>query len=142
MTERDQFTQAQVSSLLQPGEQIRNMAFVVKQPAMWIQMLLYMCCGWIVIIFMTKYYYAALTDRRLILVQTGMGFFRPKMENRAVTTIDLANVTAVSTSGFLNNKSFCFTMSDGTKDEYRIAPWAKFMSGQGRFLDEIKTLRG
>lgn len=141
MTERDNFVQQQVGPLLQPGEQIRNMAFVLKQPAMWIQMLLYMCCGWIIIIFMTKYYYAALTDRRLILVQTGMGFFNPKMENRAVSTIELANVQRITTSGFLNNKSFTLHMADGTKDEYRIAPWSKAMSGQGRWLDEIKALR-
>ncbi|MDQ3033636.1 MAG: hypothetical protein M3Y87_14555 [Myxococcota bacterium] len=142
MTPRDQFTQEQIASLLQPGEQIRNMAFVLKQPAMWIQMLLYMCCGWILILFLTKYYYAALTDRRLILVQTGMGFFSPKMENRAVTTIDLANVQSVTTGGFLNNRSFTFVMADGTKDEYRFAPWSKMMSGQGRWLEEIKTIRG
>lgn len=141
MTERDNFVQGQVASLLQPGEQIRNMVFVTKMPGLIVQIVLGVCCGWIPILFLTKYFYAALTDRRLILVQTGMGLFNPKMENRGVTSIDLASVQSITTSGFLNNKSFTLHMADGTKDEYRIAPWSKAMSGQGRWLDEVKALR-
>lgn len=141
MTERDQYVQSQVSSLLQPGEQIRNMAFVVKAPSILVQIMLMLVCGWILIFFMTKHYYAVLTDRRIIFLQTGMGLFSPKMENRGVHEVSLADVKSVSTSGFANNRSFALQLTNGTSDEYRIAPWSKAMSGQGRWLDEIAQLR-
>ena len=141
MTERDQYVQSQVSSLLQPGEQIRNMAFVVKAPSIMVQILLMMVCGWILIFFMTKHYYAVLTDRRLIFIQTGMGLFSPKMENRGVHEVSLGDVKNVTQSGFANNRSFALHLNSGTADEYRIAPWSKAMSGQGRWLDEIVQVR-
>ena len=141
MTERDQYAQSQVQALLQPGEQIRNMAFVVKAPSILVQILLMMVCGWILIFFMTKHYYAVLTDRRVIFVQTGMGFFHPKMENRGIHEISLADVKNVTQSGFANNRSFALHLTSGTTDEYRIPPWSKAMSGQSRWLDEVTQIR-
>lgn len=141
MTERDQYVQSQVSSLLQPGEQIRNMAFVVKAPSILVQILLVMVCGWILIFFMTKHYYAVLTDRRILFVRTGMGLFSPKMENRGVHEVALAEVKNVTTSGFANNRSFALHLANGGTDEYRIGPWSKAMSGQSRWLDEVSQLR-
>ncbi len=130
-----------MQSLLQPGEQIRNMAFILRAPGIMLQILLVMVCGWILIFLMTKHYYAVLTDRRLILIQTGMGFFSPKMENRGVTSFDLANVKGTSAGGIANNRSFTLEMADGTSETFRIAPWSKAMSGQSRFLGEVSTLR-
>ena len=63
MTERDQFIQAQVQGMLQPGEQIRGMAFVQRTPSIIVMML----CYW-AYFFMTTSYYAALTDRRILLI--------------------------------------------------------------------------
>ena len=140
MTERDQYVESQVASLLQPGEQVRNMAFVIKAPGIMLQILLMMVCGWILIFFMTKHYYAVLTDRRVIFIQTGMGFLSPKMENRGVHEIALSQVQKVTTSGIANNRSFTFHLGAG-EDTYRIAPWSKAMSGQGRWLDEIAQVR-
>ena len=141
MTERDQYTQQQIASVLVPGEQVRNMAIIRKMPGLMVQIALSICCGYVVIAMLTKHYYAVLTDRRLILVQTGMGFFNTKLENRGVTSIDLSQVQRVTEGGFLNNKAFTLHMADGTTDEYRVSPWSKAMEGQARWLDDIKNVR-
>ncbi|MCA9606468.1 MAG: hypothetical protein KC619_12770 [Myxococcales bacterium] len=137
MTERDQFIQAQVQGMLQPGETIRNMAFVQRTPSIFVMML----CYW-AYFFMTKSYYAALTDRRIILIQTSMGLFRPKIANNGTDQIDLSTVQSVSLGGFLNNRTIDFKKKDGSTEFLRIAPWFKLCSGQGKFMDDVKATAG
>jgi hypothetical protein len=134
MTERDQFIQAQVTPVLQPGEQILNQAFMVKQPGLIWQMLL---VGGLLLFLMTKAFYVVCTDRRILMIKTKLGFFSPKLQNNGIDVIDLAQVKQVTTSGLLNNRSMTFHMVDGRKDTLRIAPWAKWVTGQGQFLEQV-----
>lgn len=133
MTERDQFIQAQVQGMLQPGEQIRGMAFVQRTPSIIVMML----CYW-AYFFMTTSYYAALTDRRILLIKTSMGLFRPKIANNGIEEIDLSTVKSVSLGGFLNNRTIDFDKKDGSSEFLRIAPWFKLCAGQGKFMDDVK----
>ena len=138
MTERDQFIQAQVQGLLAPGEQIVNMAYVLKAPGIMMQILLSMICYWLYF-FQVKHYYAALTNQRLILIKTRSGFFRPKIVNEGVEEYSLANIASVSTGGFLNNRSMALQMKDQTKLSLRIAPWGKLCVGQGKWMEDMQN---
>lgn len=121
--------------MLQPGEQIVNMAFVIKAPSLlWL-----LICGWVYWLQM-KPYYAALTNQRLILIRTRNGIFRPKMDNQGVEEYPLANVGQVTIGGLLNNKSINFHWKDGSgKMKIRIAPWAKLCTGQGKFIEDTQN---
>ena len=138
MTERDQFIQAQVQGMLAPGEQIVNMAYILKAPSILMQILWTMICFW-VYFFQIKHYYAALTNQRLILIKTGGGFFRPKIKNDGIEEYPLANVANVGFGGILNNRSIDVSMNDGTSLGLRIAPWAKLCAGQGTFMDDLQN---
>lgn len=137
-TERDQFVQSQVQGMLQPGEQIRNIAYVLRAPGMMMQIIYMMVCFWLYF-FQVKHYYGALTDRRLILVKTKSGLFRPQMKNEGVEEVSLVGATNVTTSGFANNRSFTIHKGDGTKETFRIAPWFKLCQGQGTFMDDVSN---
>jgi hypothetical protein len=65
------FVAAAFQPYLQPGEQIRNIAFGVKQPSMWAMMPLFILAilpGAIATALLTKEYVVALTDRRFIVL--------------------------------------------------------------------------
>ena len=139
MTERDQFVHAQVQGMLQPGEQIRNVAHVLRAPGIAMQILLIMFCFWLYF-FQIKHYYAALTDRRVILIRTRTGLFRPQIKNEGVEEIPLAGTRNVSTGGFANNRSFTIHRADGSEETLRIAPWGKLCDGQSRFMDDVAAV--
>lgn len=124
--------------MLQPGEQIRNMAHIMRAPGILMQIVLTMVCFWLYF-FQVKHYYAALTDRRLILIKTRNGFFRPKIKNEGIEEVSLAGATSVTTSGFANNRSFTIHSASG-KETFRIAPWAKLCSGQSNFMDDVTSV--
>lgn len=136
MTKRDEFVRAQVQSMLQPGEEIRNIAYILRAPGIAMQILLMMVCFW-VYLFQVKHYYAALTNRRLILVKTSGGFFRPAIKNAGVEEVPLAGAVKVSTGGFANNRSFTIHRADGSEETFRIGPMGKLCEGQGRFMDDV-----
>lgn len=138
MTERDTYIQSQVQGMLAPGEEIRNMAHVLRAPGMMMQIIYAMVCFWL-LFFQIKHYYAALTDRRVILIKTKSGFFRPKMANEGIEEIDLSNVGRVSFGGFANNKSITFHKKDGSEETIRIGPMGRACAGQGRFMDDVKN---
>jgi len=65
------FVAAAFQPYLQPGEQIRNIAFGVKQPSMWAMIPLFALAilpGAIATALLTKEYLVALTDRRVIVL--------------------------------------------------------------------------
>lgn len=66
------FVAAAFQPYLQPGEQIRNIAFGVKQPSMWAMLPLFILAvlpGAIATAMLTKEYLVALTDRRVIVLR-------------------------------------------------------------------------
>ena len=124
--------------MLQPGEQIVNMAYILKAPSILMQIVWTLICFW-VYFFQIKHFYAALTNQRLILIKTSGGFFRPKIANDGIEEYPLANVGNISTGGILNNKSIAVAMKDGSNLSLRIAPWAKTNEGQGKFIEDLQS---
>lgn len=137
MTERDQFVRAQVEGLLQPGEQIINIAFVRRMPGIMMQVVYMMCCFWL-LIFQTTDFYAALTNRRIILVKTRLWFFRPKIANQGVEELSLDGATNVTFSGLLANQAFTIHTPSG-EQTLRIAPQLKIHQGQRTFKEDVAT---
>lgn len=65
------FVAAAFHPYLQPGEQLRHVAFGIKQPSMWAMMPLFILAilpGAIATALLTKEYVVALTDRRVIVL--------------------------------------------------------------------------
>ena len=87
------FKEAEVTAVvqphLQPGEQLRNWAYGVKQPPLILIILLTP----LAIAFLTKEYIAALTDRRLLVLRV-----RRKLELEEVMEYPLDNLPAARTS--------------------------------------------
>jgi hypothetical protein len=134
MTERDDFIRREAAKLLQPGEEVLNTAYVVKQPGLVVQILL---VGGLLLFLLTKAYYAVATTKRIILIRTKQGFLKPAMVNTGVEEIDLSQVAEARTSGIANNRSITFVRRDGKKDTIRIAPWSKLVTGQKEFLEQV-----
>jgi hypothetical protein len=137
VTERDQFIQSQVGPQLMPGEQVLHTAFMARQPGLLMQLLL---VGGLLLFLMTKAYYAVLTDRRLILLRTKQGFFKPQMVNMGIEQYEVAQMTKCTVSGIANNRSMTFHFRDGTKQTLRIAPWLKLVSGTKAFFEQVPQL--
>ena len=141
MTAQDQYLQSQLAQVLQPGEQVIHAAYMRRQPGLWMQILL---VGGLLLFLMTKAYFAVLTDRRLILIRTKMGFWTggPKTMNLGVESIDVRAIQKVTVSGFMNNRSMTFHMADGKKDTLRISPWFKQISGTKAFFENVPKMLG
>ncbi len=139
MTAQDQYLQSQLPQILQPGEQVLHVAYMRRQPGLMMQLLL---VGGLLLFLMTKAYFAVLTNRRLILVRTKMGFWTggPKLMNLGVEEYDARGIQNVTVSGFANNRSMTFHMADGTKQTLRISPWFKQIGGTKAFFEGVPQL--
>ena len=124
--------------MLQPGEQVLHVAQMRRQPGLFWQLVL---VGGVLLFLMTKHYFAVLTNRRLILVQTKGGFWSAaaKPMNLGVEEHDVRSFKKVTTSGFANNRSMTFEM-EGKKMTLRISPWLKHVSGTAAFLEQVPNL--
>lgn len=63
---------ASLAADLQPGEQIQFVAYGIKQPNIFLMVLL---LGGLLSALLTKHYVLALTDRRLVIKEINMGLF-------------------------------------------------------------------
>jgi hypothetical protein len=135
----DQFLQSQLQSILSPGERVLHTAYMRKQPGLLWQLLL---MGGLLLFLMTRAYFVVLTDRRMILIVTKMGFWTggPKLLNLGVESIDARAFRAVTVSGFANNRSMTFEMHDGSKRTLRISPWFRQIQGTAAFLEQVPGL--
>jgi hypothetical protein len=77
----------------------------------------------------------------LILIQTKGGFWSAaaKPMNLGVEEHDVRSFKKVTTSGFANNRSMTFEMSE-KKMTLRISPWLKHLSGTAAFLEQVPNL--
>ncbi len=85
----DQTVPAALQQHLQPGEQLRNYAYGVKQPNIGLILFFYLTIGGAIFVaFMTKHYIIGLTDRRLLVVSVKPGFFTRCDLNKVVEVFD------------------------------------------------------
>jgi hypothetical protein len=138
MNPLDQYLQSQVGPMLQPGEQVLHTAHMRRQPGLFWQIFL---IGGLLLMLMTKVYFAVLTNRRLILVRTKGGFWSgaPKPMNLGIEEYDVRSFKSVKTSGFANNRSMTF-VNDGGSMALRISPWSKAVTGTAAFLEQVPNL--
>lgn len=143
MNENDQYLVSQVNPMLQPGEQVLHFAYMRRQPGLLMQLLL---VGGLLLFLMTKVYFAVLTNRRLILIQTKMKFWSwtggPQQLNLGVEQYDASQIREVTTSGFANNRSMTFHMNDGRKETLRISPAFKDITGTKAFFEQVPHVIG
>ena len=133
-TEHDRFILEQVEPMLESGERVMFTAHVIKAPPLWVQIIF---SGLIMLLFIHPFL-AACTNRRLILLKTKNGFFKPKMLNLGTEEIAWASVQKIELGGLANNRSMKFVFNDGTDRTLRIGPWAKFVSGQKGFFEWVE----
>jgi hypothetical protein len=137
VTPLDQYIHSQVGPTLQPGEQICYFSTMRRQPGLFWQIVL---IGGLLLVLMTKTYFAILTNRRLILIRTKAGFWgTPKQMNLGVEQYDVRNIKKVTTSGMGNNRSMTF-QTDTSKLTLRISPWFKAVSGTKDFFEQVPNL--
>jgi hypothetical protein len=129
-TDHDRYIESVVSGMLEPGERLRWTAYMIKAPPLWAQILF---MG-LIMLLLFKYFLVAVTNRRVILIRTKNFWMKPKMMNLGTEEIRWDNVKALKVGGVANNRSIDFQFNDGTKRTLRIAPWAKFVSGQQEFF--------
>ena len=141
MNENDQYLVSQVNPMLQPGEQVLHFAYMRRQPGLLMQLLL---VGGLLLFLMTKVYFAVLTNRRLILIRTKPTFWSggPQHLNLGVEQFDAGQIREVTTSGFANNRSMTFHMTNGSKETLRISPWFKQITGTAAFFEQVPGLVG
>jgi hypothetical protein len=137
VTPLDQYIHGQVGPTLQPGEQICYFSTMRRQPGLFWQIVL---VGGLLLVLMTKTYFAVVTNRRLIFIRTKAGFFGgPKQMNLGVEQYDVATIKRVTTGGFGNNRSMTFH-TDASKMTLRISPWFKSVSGTKDFFEQVPNL--
>lgn len=137
----DEYWQSQVMPMLQPGEQVLHSAYMRRQPGLAMQILL---VGGLLLFLITKAYFVVLTNRRVILIRTKMGFWTggPKQLNLEVEQWDIRNLKQVTVSGIANNRSMTFHMHQGPEQTLRISPWFKQVPGTKAFFETVPNLIG
>ena len=94
----DQIVVDNIAPYLQEGEELRHYAYGVKQPSIWLMIVLFACGivpGVILVAVGTKEYYVALTDRRLLIMRVRN--MKKVIEGSAVE-YDLATIPPTTTS--------------------------------------------
>jgi hypothetical protein len=81
---------------LQPGERLVHVAYGVKQPNVFVIILLFATIGGALAVgALTKHYLLAITDRRLLVVQVQGGLFGVSFATKAVTEFSFAQIASL-----------------------------------------------
>ncbi len=81
--------------------------------------------------------FGVLTDRRLILVQTRIGAFRPLLENRGVVSLTREKVRGVFVGG-----TVMFELADGTMAEFVNNASKNYVATQAQFFQRLPEFFG
>jgi hypothetical protein len=139
MAKQDDYLQSQLPQVLQPGERVLHVAYMLRQPGLLMQILL---VGGLLLFLITKAYFAVLTDRRLILIRTKMGFWSggPQCLNLGIEEYDVRQIQKVTVSGLLANRSMTFHMANGPAQTLRIQPMFVRLIGTKEFFEQVPQL--
>ena len=87
---------ASIQPLLQPGEQLRYFAYGVKQPSIFVILLLFLTIGGALAVgLLTKHYLIVLTDRRFLVIQVRGGLFSISYEAKQITEYGFAEIAGM-----------------------------------------------
>ncbi|HEX7600255.1 MAG TPA: hypothetical protein VF316_01575 [Polyangiaceae bacterium] len=124
-TETDHFVLQQLQPVLQPGEQVAACAYL--RPIVEGRMSSFVHAATRMAAF------AALTDRRLLLVQTRIGAFKPLLENHGVVAFERASVKGVAMG-----QRLVVELVDGQLLEFQHEPSLKGVSTQAEFFRQLQ----
>jgi hypothetical protein len=122
-TEADQFVFAQVYPLLQPGEQIVCCAYLTPATGP---------LEWYVVTASKTAAFAALTNQRLLLIQTRFGAFKPLLENHGVVSLAYPEI-----NGVIVRASLMIEQRNGQVLQYQVNTLSKAISTQKAFFQQI-----
>lgn len=134
MSAHDAFLDQELEGMLEPGEQVVCKGFLVEMPNLLLQALL---LGGLLAHLMTKFYYGAATDRRLILIRTKPGFFSHKPNKVETQEIRYDQVASLKTGAFLNQKKLVFGFKDGGSRTIKLNTLARQIEGQKQFFEQV-----
>jgi hypothetical protein len=132
MSARNEFLVKETARLLQPGESVLNTGTVFTGP-----LFLSSLFGMLGQLLMLTHYFAILTNRRLVLIQTGMGFTGVKADNRGVIEFPISELNQVTVGGMMNQKSLTLRRKDGTSTVIRFNSMVRQVEGQKAFCSEV-----
>jgi hypothetical protein len=135
----DEYLQSQIGPMLTPGEQVLQSAYMRRQPGLVMQMLF---VGGLLLFLITKAYFVVITNRRMILIRTKMGFMLggPKQMNLGVEEYDARALSGCTVSGLMNNRSMTFLFHQGPAMTLRISPWNKKVAGTPQFFEQVPQM--
>jgi hypothetical protein len=131
MNARDAFLKQQLDQLINPGETVLHTGTAFTGP-----LFLASLGGVIGQLMMLTHYYVAVTNQRVILIKTGMGFSGVKCENRGVESIHIRDLQEVRSGGMANQKKLTLVAKDGTETVVRLNSMVRQVSGQKELATE------
>jgi hypothetical protein len=130
-TEADRFILQQVQSVLEPGEQVVQCAYLAPVVGGGSNLGTFMRAATLMAAF------AVLTDRRLILIQTRIGAFKPLLENHGIQSFDRQTL-----KGVFIGSSLLLELADGHMLEYQNNSAKKDVSTQAEFFRQLPQVFG
>jgi hypothetical protein len=125
-TEGDRFIESQMKAILQDGERVQHQAYTTDAME---------TAG---AALRAKAYFAALTERRLILIEARVGAFKPILENKGVHEVPRANITGVREDTYV----LTITLNPGGALRLRVPSSERHFSNQKAFLRDLPRLWG
>jgi len=125
LTRTDRYVDEQVRPLLVTGEQVQHQAYGTDRELR----------GTVASV-TAKAFFAVLTDRRLLLVQTRVGAFSVLRENRGVESLWRSEITGVDDAG---DGKLTFRFAGGGARVFHVARTRR-LSNQTAFLDDVPRL--
>jgi rhomboid protease GluP len=129
MTRADSFIEEQSRALLDADERVEDTAYLVTH-----------LDGGIASALSAHAYFAILTHRRLLLIKTRVGAFRPLLENHGVESIDRSALVGARVTPWYEGGAFELWLSDGRTLSFQADRSAKHVSGQPAFLKTMSEL--
>jgi len=128
MTKYDTYIHQQLAARLQPGEAIACTGFLIERSLAWASVGMIGMLG-------RGYHFAAMTDRRLFLIATRLGFWGVKMLNDGVIEIAYDDLASVQVQNSALVRTVHVTQRSGATRTLRYSGVFKVTASQERFLD-------
>ena len=87
---------------------------------------------------LSKGYFAVVTDRQLVLIQTRVGAFKPLLENKGVEVFPHDDIESIGHEG----KAFTIAIAGRDPMKFMVAPKNKHVSGQASFFANLPGVFG
>ncbi len=135
MAKHDEYVKAEMAKILRPGETVAGTAVGWSGPGVWAQaLLLGPLFSWLVM----KFFYAVLTDQRLVLMRTKMGFFGLKKSVTGTESLERGDIAGIDHRGGMNQRRLVVRLRSGSTRVLRFNTIAKFVSGQKEFCPKAE----